>query len=182
MCEACALLHARVREAPRRQAPCGPRRRRQLEAVGDEDAFDEDRDCCGHGKRARRLRGERRPSRPASPRPTPARPVVMRYRSQRFTNNGTLTATMPDGEQFQRPLPAGHLGHRRRARSIRTGAAGASAGTAGSRGPTTTAVDRRRRRADLHAQLQRQGHRHAARRSRRPHALPLPPRRAGQRA
>jgi len=33
-------------------------------------------------------------------RPDSGATVVMRYQSQRFTNNGTLTATMPDGEQF----------------------------------------------------------------------------------
>ena len=27
-------------------------------------------------------------------------PVVMAYRSERFQNNGTLTATMPGGETF----------------------------------------------------------------------------------
>ena len=33
-------------------------------------------------------------------RPDSGATVLMHYRSQRFTNNGTLTATMPDGEQF----------------------------------------------------------------------------------
>ncbi len=33
-------------------------------------------------------------------RPDTGAVVVMTYRSQRFTNNGTLTATMPDGERF----------------------------------------------------------------------------------
>ncbi|MBX3024336.1 hypothetical protein KF840_05440 [bacterium] len=36
-------------------------------------------------------------------RPDSGAPVAMAYRSQRFTNNGTLTATLPDGERFSGP-------------------------------------------------------------------------------
>ena len=36
-------------------------------------------------------------------RPDNGGPVTMHYRSDRFTNNGTITATLPSGEQFSGP-------------------------------------------------------------------------------